>query len=384
MPRPRPGRRTRTLIALLVALSAGICSAAQPTREATRAALDEVVEKLNALNVWFSEAEKQRVRWLKDVQSKDREVAAVSQDVARAEAAVAGVRAELDKLEQERGRLQAQRREQAARVAEHLAAAYRLSGEDLFKQLLNQQSPEQFERMIRYHQYFSSARLESLAEYRTTLARLAENEAELQAQADERERRQAALRDRQRQLEKQRDERKQLLAELDAEVENRSEERKRLGADRERLESLLAELRKRAETLDGKAFAARKGKLAWPVEGRVRNAFGQPRAGGQLTWHGIVINVDEGTPINAVFSGRVVFADWLRGFGLLAIVDHGSGYMTLYGNAEALTRKVGDWVESGEPVARAGRSGGEARSGLYFEVRQNGEARDPIAWLERR
>ena len=111
------------------------------------------------------------------------------------------------------------------------------------------------------------------------------------------------------------------------------------------------------------------------------NAFGQPRAEGRLTWHGLLVEADEGAPVKAVFRGRVVFADWLRGFGLLTIVDHGSGYMTLYGHADLLEKQVGDWVESGEVVARAGRSGGLGTTGLYFEVRQDGQAADPIVWL---
>jgi septal ring factor EnvC (AmiA/AmiB activator) len=129
---------------------------------------------------------------------------------------------------------------------------------------------------------------------------------------------------------------------------------------------------------------ARKGNLPWPLRGRVTNAFGQSRADGRLTWHGMLIAADEGTEVKAVFRGRVVFANWLRGFGLLTIIDHGGGYMSLYGHADVLLKTVGDWTESGEVIARAGKSGGQQLSGLYFEVRQKGVARDPIAWLQRR
>ena len=158
-------------------------------------------------------------------------------------------------------------------------------------------------------------------------------------------------------------------------------QRERLHTDRNRLEALLAELRRRATELDGSQFASRKGSLPWPVHGTVRSRFGQTRADGRLVWHGIVLAADEGTPVTSIFRGRVVFADWLRGFGLLTIIDHGSGYMTLYGQADVLSKTVGEWVESGEIIARAGRSGGKTISGLYFEVRQQGMARDPLRWL---
>ena len=379
--RPGPGRRLGAFSALL--LAAGLAIGASEIAE-TREALDEIVERLNALDTWFSDAEKKRVRWLQEVRNKDTEVAEVSRRVDRAAAAVDEVRAELKTLQQEQSRLQSQRAVQARRIGDHLAAAYRMSGQDFVKLLLNQESPETFDRMMRYHRYFSEVRMAALADYEQTLAALERNRVQLVDREAEASSRQEALRVRQVELEAEREERKQLLVRLEAEAEDKNAQRDRLSADRERLESLLAELLRRSQTLDGRAFAERKGGLTWPVTGRILHGFGQPRADGRLAWHGIMISAAEGTEIQAVFRGRVVFADWLRGFGLLTILDHGGGYMTLYGNADLLTKKVGDWVESGETVAQAGRSGGQTSSGLYFEVRQNGEARDPVVWLGKR
>ena len=381
--RSRPPRTWRILSCAPLLVCASLASAAADLDE-TREALGEIVEQLNDLDTWFDDADKKRVRWLQEVQEKDQEVARVSRRVDEAERSVSEIRQELSELEREQDLLQARRAEQARHIADHLATAYRMSGEDFVKLLLNQESPETFDRMMRYHRYFSDARMAALVDYRNTLDALEENQALLEARAEEEQMRQRTLSDGQAALESERDERKKLLARLDAEAEDKAAERERLKADRNRLENLLAELQRRAQTLDGKAFAARKGALVWPVSGRVLNGFGQSRAEGRLAWHGIMVGAEEGTEIRAVFRGRVVFADWLRGFGLLTIVDHGSGYMTLYGHAELLTKNVGDWVESGETIARAGRSGGQSRSGLYFEVRQNGEARDPISWLAQR
>ncbi len=380
---PRP-RRTWPLLRCAGLMFCASLAWANADLEETREALGEIVEKLNDLNTWFGDADRKRVRWLQEVQEKDQEVARVSRRVDDAAQAVSEVRQELAELEGEQQLLQARRAEQARHIADHLAAAYRMSGEDFVKLLLNQESPETFDRMMRYHRYFSDARVAALVDYQNTLDALKENQALLKARAEEAQTRQQSLSDSQTALETERDERKRLLARLDAEAEDKTAERERLEADRTRLENLLAELQRRAQTLDGRAFAARKGALVWPVSGRVLNGFGQSRAEGRMAWHGIMVGAQEGTEIRAVFRGRVVFADWLRGFGLLTIVDHGSGYMTLYGHAESLTKNVGDWVESGETIARAGRSGGQSRSGLYFEVRQNGEARDPISWLAQR
>ena len=350
----------------------------------TKKALDDVVKRLNALDRWMSDAEKQRTRWEKDVRDKDREVATVAGSVEQTVTRLKDIEADLNRLHREQTALEQRRTEQAARIGEHLAASYRMSGQDFVKLLLNQESPDTFDRIARYHHYFTEARLETLEAYHRTLDELAANESALEQRRDDEQDRREELREQQRNLVRERESRKSLIAELNQEVEDKTTERSRLEADRQRLEQLFAELQRRAMDLDGTGFVARKGTLPWPLKGRVTNAFGQSRADGRLTWHGMLIAADEGTSVQAVFRGRVVFASWLRGFGLLTILDHGGGYMTLYGHADVLLKTVGDWVESGEVIARAGRSGGQKMSGLYFEVRQKGAARDPVGWLQRR
>jgi len=352
--------------------------------EQTRKALDEVVERLNALDRWFSDAGQQRLRWEKDVREKDREVATVARNVEQTVNGLKRIETDLANLSAKQKSLEASRDEQARRIGEHLAASYRMSGQDFLKLLLNQESPDTFERIARYHRYFTEARLEALDKYRSTLDELADNRFQLETRRDEEQARRKELNQQQLALVRERESRKSLIAELDEELEDKSTERKRLEADRERLEQLFAELQRRATDLDGSGFEARKGSLPWPLAGRVSNAFGQSRADGRLTWHGMLIEAEEGTTVKSVFRGRVVFANWLRGFGLLTIIDHGGGYMTLYGHADVLLKTVGDWAESGETIARAGKSGGQKTSGLYFEVRQKGVARDPIGWLQRR
>lgn len=380
--RRRASRSRPLLLAALLGLGlTGPAEARTDERAAAEAELDRITQRLNDLDTWLLGAERKRAQWQRDIQASDRAVARLAREVEAADAAVAAAQADIQALNREREQLQQQRTAQARHIGRHLASAYRLGGEDFVKLLLNQQSPETFDRMIRYHRYFSAARMETLHAYRETLASLGENQAALEAKAAEAARRQAALQAEQAALVERRAERRALLDRLAAETEDKAAERERLAADQARLEALLTELARRAQTLDGRDFAARKGALPWPVRGRVLQAFGQPRAEGRLAWHGLMIEADEGTPVTAVFRGRVVFADWLRGFGLLAIVDHGSGYMTLYGHADVLSKRVGDWVEGGEVIARAGRSGGRSGAGLYFEVRHDGRAADPIVWL---
>ncbi len=357
--------------------------AATPDTSQTAAALKEIVERLNALDEWFSEAEKQRGIWLVELQRQDRQIAQINQQVADLLDKVQLTNNELKTLNARQAELDQLRQSQAKMIAEHIGAAYRLTGQDFLKQLLNQESPDTFARMIRYHRYFSESRLELLGEYEQTLGQIEATNAQLTEQKSQQTAQQKELVGEQQTLASERQSRAKLIDQLDAETVSKTADYERLKKDRTRLEQLLAELRRRATELDGTAFARAKGSLPMPVRGRILHAYGAKRADGRLRWHGIDIAAEVGTPVTAVYRGRVIFADWLRGFGLLTILDHGSDYMTLYGHADVLYKKVGDWVESGELIAGAGNSGGTRDSGIYFEVRHKGNPTDPIGWVSR-
>ena len=349
----------------------------------TERRLDAVVEELNALDAWLDDADRRMTGLQRELAAADLGVAAAGGRLREVDAELARTRAKLAALAEERVGFEARRLRQARRIAAHVRDAYRYSGRDFFKVLLNQDDPAAFDRMIRYHGYFSRARLDALEDYRRVLVTIDENEG---AALDRRRvlaTQQEELARRQQSLAARSDEREALIDGLSREVSDREEQRKRLTEDRARLEALLAELRRRARDAEATRFAESRGRLNWPVAGRVVRHFGQSRAGGRLQWEGVYFEARPGAEVKAIHGGRVVFADWLRGFGLLTIVDHGDGHMSLYGNADVLFKEVGDWVEGGEPIAAAGRSGGQAESGLYLEVRANGRPTNPIAWLER-
>ena len=188
-------------------------------------------------------------------------------------------------------------------------------------------------------------------------------------------------------LEKSRDERRAAVAKVDEEIRDGTAAVAKLRGEEQRLAELVLRL---SEVMAGfpvdtdEPFASAKGKLAWPVQGRIAGNFGQSRGAGPVKWNGVLLEAAAGTPVRAVYHGRVAFADWLPGLGLLVIVDHGGGYMSLYGHNEALLKESGDWVEPGEPIAQVGDTGGQARAGLYFEIRLNGEPVDPNPWIAKR
>ena len=372
-------RRRSGLWALLLAVAVGAAVAADEGSQA-KAKLESVLAELNDLESWLSDAERRRLRWLKDVQVRDGAVARLSAAVRAAEAALANIRDALAKIGDEQQHLNAQREEEVRRLANHLAAAYRLSGEQFVKLLFDQQSTGSLERILVYHRFITDARIQALNSLRRLSADIDRNAEALRDQRAVERRNLEQLRTRRQSLQTERQARDALIAALDQEFEDKENRRTRLLADRQRLQRLIDQIARRTIPGVGR-FTARKGSLAWPLRGKLAGRFGQPRADGDTAWRGLLLNAPTGTEVAAVHGGRVVFADWLRGFGHLAIIDHGDGYMTLYGQADQLTKKVDDLIETGEAIARAGQSGGATASGIYFELRHKGQAVDPSQWL---
>ena len=181
--------------------------------------------------------------------------------------------------------------------------------------------------------------------------------------------------------------RRDVVARLTQELNDQSRQLDRLQSDERDLQTLITGLEEAladipAEHPQQLAFVGLRGRLPWPASGRIVNRFGSPKLGA-LVWDGVMISAPEGREVRAVHHGRVAFADWLRGFGLMLIVDHGDGYMTLYGHNQSLFKEAGDWVEVGEPVALVGSSGGREQAGVYFGIRYQGRAVDPAKWCRR-
>jgi len=259
--------------------------------------------------------------------------------------------------------------------------------DELFKLLLSQESPATLGRMLVYFDYYNRARSVRIDSVAGELAKLAELDGETTRVEAELAALETAQASEVAALEKSRDERRAAVAKLDADIRDGTAAVAKLRAEEKRLADVVTRL---TEVMAGfpvdtdEPFARSKGKLAWPVQGRVAGDFGQPRGAGPVKWNGVLLETAAGTPVRAVHRGRVAFADWLQGLGLLVIVDHGGGYLSLYGHNEALLKESGDWVEPGEAIAQVGDTGGQSRAGLYFEIRYNGEPVNPNPWIAKR
>ena len=272
-----------------------------------------------------------------------------------------------------------------AYLGEQVRMTYVTGRQEALRLILNQESPARLGRMIVYYDYLNSARaerLESIQGDLATLQRLATEGEQVEAELARLERVQT---EEFQALDSARGERQAVLATLERDIDDAGEELARLQQDAETLRDLVAELGFSPELFPPDAadgFAGTAGELVWPVRGTAINDFGDARAGGQIRWNGVVIGAEAGTPVNAIYYGRVAYADWLTGLGLLIILDHGAGYMSLYGHNEVLTKEPGDWVVPGEIIARVGDTGGQQRTAVYFEIRDDGEPVDPRRWMK--
>lgn len=406
-----------TLFCLLGSAMADERADARKQIEAARKDVAELQRLLKQIEQEKSAVQKQLQTTESEMGQLENQVDSLQQEIDRSEA-------ELERLNDEKTTLEGARIEQQRLIGIQARAAYQSGRQEYLKLLLNQQNPEKFSRSLTYYDYLSKARFEQVERFNETLSQLAKVEAGIEAQQATLAEQQDGLQERRAQLAEVRKERQLALAKLDRDLSSRDQKlkaRKQEQAQFERvlktIEQTLARQAREAEQARQQAlaqareeqarqrqasgsdltpsgpivssaggnfggpFASAKGKLPWPVDGRLVARYGTPRGGDARTkWDGVLIGADVGTQVRAVHGGRVVFADWLRGAGLLVILDHGNGYLSLYGHNQSLLRDAGEIVKAGDPIATVGTSGGQESAALYFAIRQQGRPSDPAQW----
>ncbi|MFN9965431.1 MAG: murein hydrolase activator EnvC family protein [Lysobacteraceae bacterium] len=366
-------------------LPAATPDAARAKKEAEAdAQLRALRQRVALLAVAQREDEARRDAGLAALREADAAVAAADRDREAADAGLADADRELAAREGEREALARRLEDERSRLARLVRAAYAQGRHEQLRLLLAQDQVGAAQRALAYQRYLQEARAGEVRGLLDRLDALARATAEVEARRTAQAAAAAAARRARDALAERRREQAEALRALKAGLVARAGEIEALRRDQRALERLLADLRDAIadvpkQLADDRPFASRRGELPLPVQGRVLRRFGAPVAGA-LTSDGVQFAADEGSAVRAVAPGRVVYADWLRGQGLLLVIDHGGGWMTLYGNAQRLARDVGDWVSAGEVVARAGRSGGAQASGIYFELRRDGQPVDPRGW----
>lgn len=372
----------RTALFLLAWIAAG----ATAQQEASQQDLDKLEAAIAKLQRDLGVHRGQHSKLQKQLRKSELAIGEVNASIRNNQALQRSLETELVDLRRRQRQLEADRSNQQALIAAQMRSAYQLGNEKSLKVLLNQEDPARISRAMAYVDYFNRARLAEVEAFTNTIDELQTLEPTIADKVQALEHTGEQLAVEKRELDRQLASRQQTLASLtrtiagtDAQLQQREEDRKRLETLLSTVEDISANF---AGVDDAQPFSARKGKMGWPAEGRIVNRFGTRRHQGGLQWQGVEIRAAEGENVRAIHHGRVVFADWLGGQGLLIIIDHGDGYLSLYGHNQTLLRETGDWIRSGEPIATVGDSGGRSQPGLYFEIRHKGVARNPGQWCD--
>lgn len=369
------------VVFFVVLLAAAVAPAATPTLAGQQERIAVAQQRIAAVR---GELSKEQAA-LRDAEQAIARVSTRLREVRQRERAVAR---EAESLRAERAALAGRLQAQAEALARDVRDAWILGRQPPLQRWLSAEDPQQAARIARYYDYLHRERSERVTAYREAQERLAGVEQRLIAEQEKLHAAQTELREQETALAAARDTRRSLVARLAGDLKSENKHLKRLQEDAAALRKLANTAREVFRDVPpeavGAPFAQRRGKLRWPVAGRLATPFGAPVADGKMRTNGVVIEAAEGGPVKAVHGGRVAWAEWLRGYGLLLILDHGEGYLTIYGHNQGLTRQVGDWVQEGEALGTVGNSGGQARAGLYFELRHHGQPENPLRWLRRR
>ncbi|WP_426359531.1 murein hydrolase activator EnvC family protein [Pseudocolwellia sp. HL-MZ19] len=286
----------------------------------------------------------------------------------------------LKKLEQEKIILITSKQRQEKLLAKQLRAAYSAGHHDYIMLLLNQKDPATIQRTITNYQYVNNARIKEIDSFKQTINELVVVEEEHRTQSIALDKITIDLIANKKSLEKNKDKRTATLALIKKEQLSTEQQLNQLVAEEKSLKYTLEKIQtlaKSSKKLNG--LAKLKRKLKWPVAGKIVHSFGTQKHG-YIKWKGVLLRAKTGQQVKSIANGKVLFSDWLKGYGLVTIIDHGKGYMSLYGHNQTLLKKVGDYVEQGEPISLVGQSGGQSEPALYFEVRSSGQAQNPKLW----
>lgn len=346
--------------------------------------LDKIKRDIRTLEQSLKGRDEEKGSLNSELKKSELASATLNTKISTLETTLKKLNSELERLQSEQHNLEVSRKGQQALIAMHIASAYHLGNEESIKLLLNQEDPASLSRTLKYYDYFLRARSEKLEQYRSTLASLKQVKKTITTKQKELSTNQSYLIDQRKQLEEHQFERKKVLAELNQTINSSEQQLKKLNGERSRLESILKSLEQGLAKLllpdTNTPFKAQQGKLPWPVLGRLSQYYGAARKE-SLRWNGWLLAAKEGSPVRAIHYGRVIFSDYLKGHGLLIIIDHGDGYMSLYAHNQVLLKETGEWVLPNEIIAKVGNSGGQADHALYFEIRHNGKPTNPKLWL---
>ncbi|WP_333608836.1 murein hydrolase activator EnvC family protein [Arsukibacterium sp.] len=345
--------------------------------------LEQVQQQIKLTEQQLRQQQQQLEQAEQALQQADRELATAVTELNRSRAQQSALQQREAELKQQQQTLQQSFDSQQAILAEQLKSAYSLGQHDYTRLLLNQQDAAKLERVLTYYQYFNRARMQQLAQIQQTVTELQQVAEQLAEQQQQLAITLQQLQQQQQQLSSARAAQQSSVTKLQKVLKDQGTQLSYLRNNESSLQATIEQLQRQAmQQRELTGLTAVKGQLRWPLAGRLSQRFGERRQGGMQA-RGVIIQATAGAQVQAIADGRVIYADWLKGYGWVIVLDHGAGFMSLYGHNQNLLKQPGDNIAAGEAIALAGVSGGQAEAGLYFEIREKGEAVNPLPWLTR-
>jgi septal ring factor EnvC (AmiA/AmiB activator) len=349
--------------------------------------LKTLLRKIDKLKKSIDVKEDNKSSYTKQLKSVERKIGKVNQQISATDKKITAKKSELKALQATRLKHQQKLSQENDYLAEQVYAAFTLGRQERAKLLFSQQNPQALQRNLVYYQYFSNARVALINDVQRNIDKIIATEELIRQAQLELEQNQKSLETQIKGLKVDLGKRKTIISSLSKELKQQGGSLSRLKDEATQLQNLIKSIEEifvdaPESEISQKAFAELKGKLAWPVKGKLKKLFGRNKPQSELRWQGIVIEAPNGRQVKAVSHGRIAFSDWLRGLGNLVIIDHGNSYLSLYGHNESLYKSAGEWVEAGDVISTIGNSGGQIKSGLYFEIRKKGRPQNPTGWCK--
>lgn len=379
--------RTLCLLFAFYSFTSSTISWASSDKTPTKADLIKLKQSVASAQNKLRRFQGEENQLIKSLRQDETSIGKLSVKIKKTQSQLQDQQKKLNKLKAERRSLEQSKKSQEALIGKHIAAAYKLGRQKKLKVLLNQEQPDSLSRAMTYYDYVNKARTAEITAFENTLRELETIEPRILSAKQKLERDREKLQKEHATLKSKQQNRKATLAKIKRSIVGTNQKISRLEKDQKKLAALLAAVEETIANIkipsDYKPFKALKGKLPWPIQGNIAHRFGQQRADTPIRRQGVTLTGKMGDQVRAIHHGRVVFSDWFVGKGLLTIIDHGNGYMSLYAHNQSLLKETGEWVSTGEPIATVGNSGGLSFAGLYFEIRARGKPSNPVKWCQK-
>ncbi|WP_417559412.1 murein hydrolase activator EnvC family protein [Marinomonas sp.] len=372
---------SRCLFFSLFLLSSFGWAAGEPqTPEEAKQQIQALQKDLQKLNSWLKDIKSERSDVEKQLEVKEKDIQELLKKIQNIQESLKKGEKQLGELRVQQRTLQLSIQQQNEQIAAQLRAVYRSGNEESIKLLLNGDSSEEAQRLVQYNRYFSNARQSLINGFVTEVSDLNLVEKSIRSHRAQQAKEEIELKAERSRLTGQQADRRTLLAKLDSDLAKGDKRSKQLAQDQKNLQDMLKRLEEALADIQipdqDVPFSSQRGKLVRPLK-----TLSELSSNGSINLGGVTLRAKEGEPVHAIFSGRVVFSDWMRGFGFLLILDHGDGYMSLYGYNQSLLKEVGEWVGANDTVAMVGSTGGRPDPALFFAIRHNGTPLKPLSWV---